>query len=107
MRIIREKDTAGRHWQCSGGEGMMKRIVDDPEVKIGTSVIAPNSRVPDEPHVHSKHEMLFVREGHVEVHVGQEARSAGPGDSILFEPYEGHTLTTGHEEVSLFEVFWK
>jgi quercetin dioxygenase-like cupin family protein len=107
MRIINENDLENQHWQCSQGKGTMKRLPDTPGITIGVSVIAPNSKVPDEPHVHERHELLFVRKGTVEVHVGQETRVATSGDYIIFEPYEGHTLTTGEEEVFFFEVFWK
>ncbi len=85
----------------------MKQIVNAPDVKVNISVVAPHSKVPDEPHIHERYELLYVKEGHVEVHVGQETKAATKGSFIIFEPYEGHTLTTGEEEVVFFEVFWK
>jgi quercetin dioxygenase-like cupin family protein len=106
MKIINENDVENQHWQCSGGEGTMRRILNTPDIAIGSSVIAPNSKVPDEPHVHERHELLFVKQGTLQVHAGQETKVATKGDYIIFEPYEGHTLTTGEQEVHLFEIFW-
>jgi quercetin dioxygenase-like cupin family protein len=71
------------------------------------SVIAPNSRLPDEPHTHERHEMFYVSKGGLEISVGQETRTANSGDFVIFEPYEGHRLATGEDEAVLFEVFWK
>lgn len=71
------------------------------------SVVAPHSELPDEPHTHERHEMLYVNKGSVQVSVGQEIKTASNGDIIIFEPYEGHCLSTGEDEATLFEVFWK
>jgi quercetin dioxygenase-like cupin family protein len=50
--------------------------------------------------------MLYVNKGSVQVSVGQEIKTASNGDIIIFEPYEGHRLSTGEDEATLFEVFW-
>ena len=107
MKIINEKTLASKTWTFSRGEARSKSIIDTPDIAVSVSVIAPNSKLPDEPHTHERHEMLYVSEGSVQVFVDQETKTASAGDFILFEPYEGHRLSTGEDETVLFEVFWK
>ena len=107
MRIISEQELESKRWSFSRGEASSRHVVDTPEISISVSVIAPHSELPDKPHTHDRHEMLYVNKGSVEVAVGKETRMANTGDFILFDPYEGHRLATGEAEVVLFEVFWK
>ena len=107
MRIISEQELESKRWSFSRGEASSRHVVDTPEISISVSVIAPHSELPDKPHTHDRHEMLYVNKGSVEVSVDKETRMANTGDFILFDPYEGHRLATGEAEVVLFEVFWK
>ncbi len=107
MKIINKRDLESKRWHFSRGEATSKIIIETPDMLVSTSVIAPNSRLPDKPHEHPRHEMLYVQAGNLKIHVGQETQDARVGDFVIFEPYEAHTLTTGEDEVVLFEVFWK
>lgn len=107
MKIINEENLEGKHWQFSCGEAINKRIIETPDIMVSVSTIAPNSKVPDRPHKHERHEMLYVKRGNVKISVGQETKEVKNGDFIVFEPYEEHYLTTGEDELVLLEVFWK
>jgi quercetin dioxygenase-like cupin family protein len=106
VRIVTEKALEGKRWTLSRGEASSKHIIDMPEISVSVSVVAPHSELPDEPHTHERHEMLYVSKGSVRVSVGQEVKTASSGDFIIFEPYEGQRPSTGEDETTLFEVFW-
>jgi quercetin dioxygenase-like cupin family protein len=106
MRMINEKAPESKRWTFSRGEASSKHIIDTPEISVSVSVVAPHSELPDEPHTHERHEMLYVSKGSVQVSVGQEIKTASSGDVIIFEPYEGHRLSTEEDEATLLEVFW-
>ena len=107
MRIINEKVLESKRWSFSRGEASSRHVIDTPDISVSVSVIAPHSELPDKPHTHDRHEMLYVNKGSVEVSVGKEIKTANTGDFIILDPYEGHRLATGETEVVLFEVFWK
>jgi quercetin dioxygenase-like cupin family protein len=107
MRIVNEKALESKRRSFSRGEASSKHIVDTPDISVSVSIIASHSELPDEPHTHERHEMLYVSKGSLQVFVGQEIKTASSGDFIIFEPYEGHRLATGEVEAVLFEVFWK
>ena len=94
MKIINEKTLASKTWTFPRGEVRSKSIIDTPDVTVSVSVIAPNSKLPDEPHTHERHEMLYVSEGSVQVFVDQETKTASAGDFIL--PGLGKPLCYSH-----------
>ena len=107
MKIISKDDIESRHYLFARGEATSKSLVETPSILVSVSTISPNARLPDKPHEHARHEMLYVQKGTLQIHVGQETREAKAGDVVFLEPYEAHSLTTGEQEVILLEAFWE
>lgn len=56
-------------------------------------------------HAHPEEQISIVREGHMEITIGETTRMVRPGDVIIFPPDVPHSGTTFDEACRLIDIF--
>ena len=98
MPIIKKQDM---HKGEGSAPGLEERdIVDAAQgshsLKIGEVTIAPNTRVPRHIHTNTE-EAMVILEGTLDVLVGSERRTLGPGHTILAPPGTTHGFVNRYD----------
>ena len=99
MPIIRKQDNNTRQGSSPGLE--VRDIVGAEQgshaLKIGEVTIAPNTRLPRHIHTHTE-EVMIVLEGTLDVVVGRERMTIGPGHTVLAPAGTTHGFVNRYDQ---------
>ena len=99
MPIINKADLTKREWGSPGVEAC--DLVDaergSESLKIGELTIAPNSRVPRHIHTNTE-EAMIILDGTLDVVLGSERMTIGPGHTVLAPPGTTHGFVNRYDE---------
>jgi quercetin dioxygenase-like cupin family protein len=84
-------------------EGLFFRPVFAQNLSLNFVTFPPRSGFPS--HVHSEEQVSIVREGEMEISIGQTARMVRPGDVIVFPPDVPHAGKTYEKACRLIDIF--
>ncbi|MHA1943066.1 MAG: cupin domain-containing protein [Candidatus Thorarchaeota archaeon] len=74
------------------------------EIDAGVRVVKESSDVPKKPHGHLERQLIYVIAGSGKITNGDITFDLVPGDFVMLESNEEHYVTTGTEELRVFEV---
>jgi len=83
--------------------GLFFRPVFAESISLNFVTFPPNSGFPE--HVHPEEQISIVREGEMEIAVGEIRRMVGPGDIVIYPsnvPHSGRTLDGGCRLIDIF-----
>lgn len=83
--------------------GLFFRPVFTSNMSFNFVTFPPQSGFPE--HSHAEEQVSIVREGHMEITIGDGTWSVKPGDVILFPPHVPHSGRTLDESCRLIDVF--
>jgi quercetin dioxygenase-like cupin family protein len=83
--------------------GVVGRLVEGADLTVGVVELEPAGVVPAHEHVHEQ--AGLVLEGSVEMRVGEEAATLGPGGTYHIAPHVSHELTAGPEGAVVVDIF--
>lgn len=84
-------------------QGIVFCPVKGSNLSLNFVTFPPNSGFPS--HVHPEEQISIVREGEMEITIGEESRIVRPGDVIIFPPHVPHAGRTFDHMCRLIDIF--
>ncbi|MHA1902591.1 MAG: cupin domain-containing protein [Candidatus Thorarchaeota archaeon] len=104
MKKVHESDITPSFFEGEKGTVEVRDVIDDEELNAGIRIVTPDSDVPRKTHSHPQKQIIYVISGNGQITNGSETFDFSPGDFILLESNEEHYVSTGSEEVKVFEI---
>lgn len=84
-------------------QGVIFCPVKGTNLSLNFVTFPPNSGFPS--HVHAEEQISIVREGEMEIDIGDTTRTVKPGDVIVFPPHVRHAGRTSDRMCRLIDIF--
>ncbi|TVQ35072.1 MAG: cupin domain-containing protein [Spirochaetaceae bacterium] len=84
-------------------QGVIFCPVKGSNLSLNFVTFPPNSGFPS--HAHPEEQISIVREGQMEITIGEQTRTVKPGDVIIFPPHVPHAGRTGDRMCRLIDIF--